>query len=127
MMSISPYHTIEALRRSKRGTLPAPSGTIVVEQIVAAAWAAQHQEYLARARRQTEAYEEREVLRAWWQASDKDRPEVVSRHREVFARIHRKRREAVRIEAEDRRFQDRRMRRAGYRVCPGRLPRYVRP
>lgn len=126
-MSHAPYHTTIGSERGKRGTLPSPSGSIDVAALMLAAWAATHQEWLARSRRQTEAYEEREVLRQWWQASENDRPAVVSRHREVFDRLHQKRREAARIAAEERRFQDARMRRAEYRVRPGRFPRYVRP
>lgn len=126
-MSHAPYPTTIGSESGKRGTLPSPSGSIDVAALMSTAWNSPRQEFVARARRQTERFEEREVLRAWWQASEKDRPEVVSRNREVFDRIHRNRREAARIAAEERQFQDEHMRRAGYRVRPGGFPRYVRP
>ncbi|MGI8486670.1 MAG: hypothetical protein ACR2OU_20730, partial [Thermomicrobiales bacterium] len=78
--------------------------------------------------RQVARQEEQHLLRAWWQATEKDRPELVQRHREVFARIRRNRIEAHRIERQEREILDAAMRAKGYLVRPGRVfPRYVRP
>src|SRR4051794_37149921 len=99
------------------------SGVIWVDQVMhqqqeqrrdRAAWQ-------ARARTAELRQEEREVLRAWWQADERDRPEVVQRHREVFARIHQNRKKAHRLEAQERAIQDAAMRARGYAIRPGRV------
>ena len=78
--------------------------------------------------RQEARQEEQHLLRAWWQATEKERPELVQRHREVFERIRRNRIEAYRIERHEREILDAAMRAKGYLVRPGRVfPRYVRP
>ena len=78
--------------------------------------------------RQEARQEEQHLLRAWWQATEKDRPELVQRHREVFTRIRHNRIEAHRIERREREILDAAMRAKGYLVRRGRVfPRYVRP
>lgn len=77
---------------------------------------------------QAERWEEQAVLRTWWQATERDRPELVQRHREVFRRIRKNRIEAHRIERAERTILDAAMRAKGYLIRPGRVfPRYVRP
>lgn len=85
-------------------------------------------EWLARMQRAELRREEHDVLRAWWQAAEQDRPEVVRRYREVFDRIDQNRQRRYRIECEERRLVDAAMRRAGYVIRPARTGvRYVRP
>jgi hypothetical protein len=72
--------------------------------------------------------EEQAVLHQWWQATEKDRPEIASRNREVFTRIRANKQRAHRIEQSERAILDTAMRREGYAIRPGRVfPRYVRP
>lgn len=81
-----------------------------------------------RMQREDSRREEQAVLRQWWQATEKDRPEIVSRNREVFTRIRENKRRAYRIEQQERAILDTAMRREGYAIRPGRVfPRYVRP
>lgn len=72
--------------------------------------------------------EEQAVLRQWWRATEKDRPEIVSRNREIFTRMRANKRRAHRIEQQEHAILDTAMRREGYAIRPGRVfPRYVRP
>ncbi len=105
-------------------------GEIKVAEVVRDAQRLQQcrREWQARMRRNDLRREEAAVLRLWWRTDEKDRPEVVQRHREVFTRIKANRQRANRIEQEERAIQDAAMRKAGYIVRPGRVwPRYVRP
>src|SRR4051794_28646252 len=66
------------------------SGTIWVDQELRAARerADEREAWRARQARLALRREETEILRQWRQATEEDRPEIVRRHREVFARIH---------------------------------------
>lgn len=106
------------------------SGTIWVEEVMREAWRRERvlADWRARQVRNELRREEREVLRMWRQATEKERPEIVRRHQAVFDRLKENRRRAGRIEREERAFSDARMRALGYLVRPdGVVPRYVRP
>ncbi len=105
-------------------------GEIPVDQVVQQAQREQaaQQRWRARMARNVAWQEEQTVLRAWWQANEQDRPELVRHHREVFTRIRQNRMRAHQIERAERATLDAAMRAKGYLIRPGRVfPRYVRP
>jgi hypothetical protein len=105
------------------------SGTIWVEEVMREAGRRQGElaVWTERNARNELRREEQEVLRQWWRVTEKDRPEIVRKHQEVFARLKENRRRAWRIEQDERAICDARMQALGYAICPGRaFPRYVR-
>ena len=105
-------------------------GEINVEQVVteAAEMRQRLAVWQARMQRDERRREEQAVLRQWWQATEKDRPEIAHKHKEVFTRIRANKRRAHRIEQQERAILDIAMRREGYAIRPGRVfPRYVLP
>jgi hypothetical protein len=117
------------LNDERNHDMPQLSGTIWVDEVMRegqrrqgelAAWAERNARHELRR-------EEQAVLREWWRANEKDRPEIVRKHQAVFARIKENRRRAWRIEQAERAISDARMRALGYLIRPGRVfPRYVR-
>ena len=105
-------------------------GTIWVDQVIRETGEAKEarRAWLARQEKNNLRREERETLSEWWRADEKDRPEVVRRYQDVFARVKENRQRAWQIEQSERAINDERMKALGYVVRPGRVvPRYVRP